>query len=82
MIWGAIVDTQVIVLCPLPRSIKPTKRGAMKGSLRKSITSTDYIEQILELFVLSWYRALEKQGLRPIFMQNDVGIHGSKETLL
>ena len=82
MVWGGIVGEQATELCPLPGSIKPTKRGAMKGSLRKSITSTDYIEQILEPFVLPWYRALEEQGLRPIFMQDGAGIHGSKETML
>lgn len=82
MVWGAHVGEQATELCPLPGSIKPTKRGPMKGSLRKSITSTDYIEQILEPFVLPWYRALEKQKLRPIFMQDGAGIHGSKETML
>ena len=65
----------------LPGSIKPTASGPNRGNMKKSITSIDYIEQILALFVLPWYRELERTGLRPIFMQDGAGIHGSKETL-
>lgn len=68
MVWGAHVGGQTTELCPLPGNIKPIKRGPMKGSLKKFITNTDYIEQILKSFVLPWYRALEKQKLRPIFI--------------
>jgi len=68
MIWGGIVGEQATELCPLPGSVKPTTSGPNRGKSRKSITSTDYIEQILEPFVLPWYRELERTGLRPIFM--------------
>ena len=27
-------------------------------------------------FLLPWYRELERQGLRPIFIQDSVGIYG------
>ncbi len=52
----------------LPGSIKPTASGPNRGNMKKSITSIDYIEQILALFVLPWYRELERTGLRPIFI--------------
>ena len=82
MVWGGFCGDQASELCQLPGSIKLTKRGPMKRSLRKSITSTDYIEQILQPHVLPWYRALERMGRRPIFMQDGAGIHDSKETML
>ena len=81
MVWGGIIGLQASELCQFPGSIKPVKSGQIRGSLRKSITSTDYIEQILLPFLLPWYQALERQGLRPIFMQDSAGIHGLKETL-
>lgn len=81
MVWGGIMGTQASKLCQFPGSIKPTKHGLLKGSSRKSVTSTDYIEQILQPYVLPWYRELERIGLRPIFMQDGAGIHSSKETL-
>ena len=82
MVWGGFCGDQASELCQLPGSIKPVKRGRTKGSLKQSITSTDYINQILASHVLPWYRALERIGYRPIFMQDGAGIHGSKETML
>lgn len=81
MVWGGIVGKQATELCQLPGSIKTATSGANKGTKKKSIASIDYIEQILRPHVLPWYRALEESGLRPIFMQDGAGIHGSKETL-
>jgi len=68
MVWGGIVGEQASELCPLPGSVKATASGPNRGNSRKSVTSTDYIEQILEPFVLPWYRELERTGLRPIFI--------------
>ncbi len=48
----------------------------------ESIASIDYIDQILEPCLEPWYRALEKDGRRPICMQDGALIHSSAEVRL
>ena len=48
----------------------------------KSINSTAYVDQILEAHYKPWCRALEVQGYRPIFMQDDAPIHTPAEVRL
>ena len=69
-------------LVPLNRTLKTIKPGISRGQYRMSIISTDYIEQILRLYGLPWYRKLERRGYGPIFIEDGAGIYGSKETLL
>lgn len=45
----------------------------------ESITSTDYINQVLEPALEPCYRALEEDGRSPIYMQDGASIHSSAE---
>ena len=46
------------------------------------MASTDYINQILEPCLEPWYRALEEDGRRLIYMQDGALIHSSAEVCL
>ncbi len=48
----------------------------------ESIASIDYIDQILEPCLKLWYRALEKDEKRPIYLQDGASIHSSAEVHL
>ncbi len=59
-----------------------TAKQTRKGKTVDSITSIGHIDQILEPCVEPWYRALEKDRRRPIYMQDGASINSSAEVLL
>ena len=80
MVWGALCGTQASGLIEFKKTTKQIKRGKNKDMLKKSITSTDYINQILEPWLGPWYQSLKALDYCPIFMQDNTSIHGSKES--
>ena len=82
MVWGGICGNQASGLIEFKKTAKKIKRGKNKDMLKESITSTDYINQVLEPWLGPWYHALKELGHRPIFMQDNASIHGSKESRL
>ena len=82
MDWGAICGIQTSGLIEFKKTLKQVKRGKNKDMLEDSITSTDYINQILEPWPSPWYESLKALGHRSIFMQDNASIHGSKESRL
>ena len=82
MIWEDICDTQTIDLIEFKKTSKRITREKNADNMRESITSSNYIKQILEACLLSWYQELQRLKHRSIFMQNDSFIHDSKEMLL
>ena len=82
MVWGGIFGQQASELVEFKKTLKKMKRGKNKDLLKDSITTTDYINQILEPCLFPWYEALKAQGYRPIFMQDNASIHDSKEARL
>ena len=78
MVWGGICGDQASELIEFRATLKRNRKGEMKTS----ISSTDYINQILEPWVEGWYKALAAQGRRPILMEDGASIHSSKECVL
>ncbi len=77
---------EVGLMFNLPTHLKELKKKVKqtrKGKTVESIPSIDYyIDQILEPCLEPWYRALEKDGRRPVYMQNGPSIHSSTEVHL
>ncbi len=78
MVLGAICGTQGTNL----RELKKTAEQTRRGKTVEFNASTDYIDQILEPCLESWYRALEEDGRRPIYIQDGASIHSSAEVRL
>ncbi len=77
MVWETICGTQGTHLKEFKKIAKQTR-----GKIVESITSTDYIHQILEPSLEPWYRALEEDRRRPSYMQDSASIHSSAEVCL
>lgn len=77
MVWETICGTQGTHLKEFGKVAKQTR-----GKIVESITSTDYINQILEPSLEPWYRAVEEDRRRPIYMQDSASIHSSAEVCL
>ena len=77
MAWGGFCGDQCSDLVEFKKTSKIQKRGKKKGQLVESITSQDYVEQILEGHVKRWYEGLKDLGYRPIFMQDNAPIHNN-----
>ncbi len=78
MVLGAICGIQDTHLREMKRTAKQTKRG----KTIESMASIDYIDQILGPCFEPWYRALEKDVRRPIYMQDGTSVHSSAEVRL
>lgn len=72
MVWGATCNPHATYLVDL----KKTKK---KNGKKESISSTDYINQILAPHLAPWYNALKDQEIRLIFIQDNITIHGPKD---
>ena len=81
-VWGGICGQQASELVEFKKTLKKMKRGENKELLKDSITTTDYINQILEPCLFPLYEALKAQGHRPSFMQDNASIYDSKEARL
>ena len=75
MIWGGFCGDQCSDLINLKKTSKIQKRGKKKGQLVESITSQDYVEQILDGHLKRWYEGLKYFGYQPIFMQDNAPVH-------
>ena len=82
MVWGGICGDQTSDLIHFKKTLRVLKRGKNKGTLQIGLTAIDYIEQILQPYVLPWYTELKKREYRPIFIQDGASIHGAKEVQL
>jgi transposase len=78
MIWEDICEEHVIKLIEL----KKTKKMRRNKVEKKFIISTDYIEQILESILKSFYDDLKAKNVQSLYMQDNASIHESKETTL
>ena len=78
MVWRGIMGSQSSDLVEVKKTIKKNRRGVMK----ESITTTDYINQILSPHLEPWYWSLEAANLQSIFMQDEASIHVSAEARL
>ncbi len=61
------------------RELKKTVKKTRRGKAVESIATIDYIDQILESYLKTWYRAWEKDERCPIYMQDGTYIHSSAE---
>ena len=68
MTWGGFCGDQCSDLVEFKKTLKIQKHGKYKGQLVESITSQDYVDQILEGHVKRWYGGLKDLGYHPIFM--------------
>lgn len=75
MVWGAISGHG----CSDLVWIRPTQK--IQGG-HKTITTIDYIEQVLDPYIEPLYRGIQSLGIEPILMEDNAAIHKSKEAEL